>query len=303
MKRRPRSRGARVAHGAGFDAPSEFGFVTSDSPAPGPVAERVAERAGNAPGGAFALLWAGLKLSAGLAVVASVSVAIAWGAHRYALTTPRFAIRQFDVKGNRHYSGDQVARLAGVARGQNLFAIDTSAAEARLLGNPWLKQVRVGRELPGTLRIEVVEREAVATTTLDDGLYLVTPEGEPFKAVERGDPIDLPVVTGVTTRDFGIDRARAIDRIGVGLEILREYAEMPLSNVYEAEEVHLVPDGSAVLTVGKRGMALHLGTGPWRQKLLMAARIIAKLQPGGRLPGILFLDNEAHPERVVARMR
>ena len=40
MKRRSRSKGPSVAHGAAFDAPSEFGFVTSDSPAPGAVAER-----------------------------------------------------------------------------------------------------------------------------------------------------------------------------------------------------------------------------------------------------------------------
>ena len=48
---------------------------------------------------------------------------------------------------------------------------------------------------------------------------------------------------------------------------------------------------------------LHLGAGPFRQKLMMAARIMAKLQATGELPGIIFLDNQARPERVVVRMR
>jgi cell division protein FtsQ len=300
-----RGKNARAAHGASFEAPSEYGFVTSDSPAPGPVAERAvpdatAERVSRGP---LAVLWAGLKLSAGLAVVASISVAIAWGAHRYALTTPRFAIKDFVVKGNQHHSGDQLARIAGVERGQNLFSVDTTVAERRLLENPWVRRAKVGRELPGTLRIEVAERQAVAVATLEDSLYLVTPEGEPFKAVEAGDPTDLAVITGIGPRDLAVDRARAVDRLGVALEVLREYDGLPLARVYEAEEVHLVADGTVVLTIGKRGTTLYLGAGPFRQKLLMAARIIGKLQASGELPGIIFLDNEAHPERVVVRMR
>jgi cell division protein FtsQ len=248
-------------------------------------------------------VWVALKLCVGFAVIASISVAIAWGAHRYALTTPRFAIRDFHVKGNRRFSADQLGRLAGIARGQNLFAVDTDAAAGRVLDNPWIRQVKVGRELPATVRIEVAEREAVAATILEDGLYLVTPEGVPFKVVEAGDPTDLPVITGLGARDLAIDRARAVDRLAVALDVLRDYEGLPLARIYEAEEVHLAPDGTVVLTIGKRGMALYLGTGPWRQKLLMAARILGKLQPGGQLPGILFLDNQAHPERVVARMR
>src|SRR5262249_48479112 len=153
--------------------------------------------------------------------------------------------------------------------------------------------------LPGTLRIEVAERETGALASIDDALYLVTPEGEPFKAFEDKDPSDLPVLTGVSARDFAVDRARATERLRQGLEILREYQSLPVSRTFEPEEAHLDPDGSVVLTVGKRGTTLHLGAGPFRQKLLMAARILSKLSNGGEAPGIIFLDNEAHPERVV----
>src|SRR5262249_4501956 len=132
---------------------------------------------------------------------------------------------------------------------------------------------------------------------------LVTPEGEPFKTVESGDPSDLPVITGIDVRDLAIDRARAVERLGGAVEILREYAALPMSRVYEPQEVHLVADGTVVFTVGKRGTPLCLGAGPFRRKLRMAARVVAKLQASGQLPGIVFLDNQAHPERVVVRMR
>jgi cell division protein FtsQ len=293
----------RVKHGAALDAPSEYGFVTSDSPPPGAVAERMQAAAGAAPRDPWGSLWAGVKLSIGFAIVLSISVAIAWGAHRYALTTPRFNVKDFDVRGNRHFSAGEIARLAGVERGLNLFAVDTDGAEARLLGSPWVKRAKISRALPGTLRIEVAEREAAALASIEGALYLVTPDGEPFKAIEAKDPSDLPVLTGVSARDLAVDRARAVERLGVGLEILREYESLPISRTFEVEEAHLSPDGSVVLTVGKRGTTLHLGTGPFRQKLLMAARIVSKLSANGEMPGIVFLDNEAHPERVVVRMR
>jgi hypothetical protein len=35
----------------------------------------------------------------------------------------------------------------------------------------------------------------------------------------------------------------------------------------------------------------------------MAERVIGQLAAKGRVPGIVFLDNIAHPERVVVRMR
>jgi cell division protein FtsQ len=295
-------RNARSVHGAAVDAPGEFGFVTGESPPPGRVEPRgKAER--GAPTSPVAIVLGALKLSVGVVVVAAISAAIAWGAHRYAVTTPRFAIRQLDVRGNRHHGTDQLARLAGIERGQNLFAVDAVAAERRLLENPWVRTAKVGRELPSTLRIEVTEREVAAVAVLEGGLFLVTPEGEPFKEAEAGDPGDLPVITGVGPRDLALDRARAVERIGVGLEVLREYESLPVGKTFEPEEVHLEPGGAVTLTVGKRGMTLALGTGPFRQKLLMAARVIAKVQATGELPGIVFLDNEAHPERVVVRMR
>ncbi|HEX4479077.1 MAG TPA: FtsQ-type POTRA domain-containing protein [Polyangiaceae bacterium] len=303
MNRR-RATTKRTAKGAVVDAPSEYGFVASDSPPPGPVAPRGdGESDGSASPGPLALVVAGSKLVLGLGLVTALSLMLAWGAHRYALTTPRFSIRTLAVTGNHHYNAGELARLAGVSLGQNLFAVDAHAAERKLLEDPWIEQARVGRGLPGTLRVDVVEREAAAVATLDDGLYLITPEGEPFKPVEAKDPTDLPYITGVNTRDLAVDRDRAVDRLAVGLEVVREYQSMPLSKVYEPEEVHLGSDGAVVLTIGKRGTALELGMGPFRQKLLMGARVIAKLQANGELPGIIFLDNAAHPERVVVRMR
>lgn len=291
-----------------IEAPAEEAFVTSESPAPGPVrAKSRRASAGSTPpvdqGRFLPALWSAIKLASGVLVVVAASVAVAWGAHRYALSTPRFAIRKLDIRGSRRLGQQQIEKLAGIHVGQNIFALDTTAAEHRILSDPWVKEVKITRQLPGTLRVDLSEHEARAIASIDQSLYLLTRTGEPFKQLGPGDPYDLPVVTGITADNLARDRKGAIRRIGVALDVLENYDRIPLSRTYPPQEVHLMEGGGVVLTIGKDGVTLELGHGPWRKKLLMAARVIGKLRARGQRPGIVFLDDEAHPERVVVRMR
>lgn len=293
-------------------APAERMYSPEESPTPAPVSgrPRAKSRGAGAPSGGggssrgwVISLWSGVKLASGVAVVIAASLAVAWGAHRYALTTPRFAIHQIDVRGGRRLDSTQVARLAGVRPGENIFALDTALAEKRLLEDPWVEQVKITRQLPTTLRVELVEREAGAVASIGGELYLVTRAGEPFKALEPGDPFDLPVITGLSAANLARDRAREIERIARALDVLKNYDRVPMSRVHAAEEVHLADGGDVTLTVGKAAIVLALGQGPWHKKLTMAAEIVGRLAAKGRTPGIVFLDNDARPDRVVVRMR
>jgi cell division protein FtsQ len=48
---------------------------------------------------------------------------------------------------------------------------------------------------------------------------------------------------------------------------------------------------------------LALGQPPYARKLAMASEVMGELRAKARTPGIVFLDNQAHPERVVVRMK
>jgi cell division protein FtsQ len=295
-------------HGSGIVAPLE-GYAAGESPAPGPVqAKGFGSRHGSSPDlkgprSVGALLWSAVKLASGLAVVVGASLAVAWSAHHYALTSPRFAIHTVDLVGAKRNTLEQVKTQSGFNLGDNIFALDTDAVERKLLENPWISEVKVTRRLPSTLRIELTEREATAVVALSEHIYLVTREGVPFKEVQPGDPYDLPLITGASPENLARDRTREIERVQTGLEVLRQFERVSLSKVYPAEEVHLADAGDVTLTCGKDGVTLELGTGPWRKKLLMAEEVVGELRKKGRTPGIVFLDNQAHPERVVVRMR
>jgi cell division protein FtsQ len=300
---------AKSLHGGSLEAPPEHGIAASESPTPPPAGVKANARARSTPppaapsGGSFSGFWSWVKLALGVLVAIGAALAVAWGVVRYAATTPRFAVTAFEVEGARKLGQAELGKLMGIELGTNIFKIDTADAERRLLADPWIRQVKVSRKLPGTLRIELEERDAVAIGSIGDHLYLLTRAGEPFKELAPQDPYDLPVVTGISAENLVRDRPREIERIALGLEVLRHYERVPMSQIHPAQEVHVAPGGAVTLTVGKSAVTLELGNGPWRSKLLMAERVVGRLAQKGRLPGIVFLDNRAHPERVVVRMK
>ena len=296
-------------HGASLEAPPELGFAPSESPTPPPAGAKSNARARSTPpppapsSGFFDGLFTLVKLVAGVLAAIAAALAVAWGVVRYAVTTPRFRVTAFEIEGARRLTQPELGKLMGVELGTNIFKVDAAEAERRLLENPWIREVKVTRRLPGTLRIELEERNAAALASIADQLYLVTRAGEPFKRLAAQDPYDLPIVTGISAENLVRDRPREVERIALGLEVLRHYERISMSRIHAAQEVHVAPGGDVVLTVGKSAITLELGSGPFRSKLLMAERVIGRLARKGRLPGIVFLDNRAHPERVVVRMR
>lgn len=243
------------------------------------------------------------KLGVGVLLVLATAGGTAYGGYRLALESSHFALRELEVSASVRSSEQAILERAGITLGQNLLGIDVRAAEERLLGDPWIRSVRLVRQLPHTLRVELVEREALALASLDGDLFLVGPDAEPFKAWQAGDPEDLPVLTGVTLEALARDRAGAVARLATGLSVLSHYERLPVSQKHQAQEVNLAADGSVVLSVGARGVSLHLGQGPWPKKMLMVAEVMRTFENKRELPGVVFLDNALHPERVVVRMR
>lgn len=278
-------------------APDEDGDVPLDDES------GLGQGGGNEPKGMWGRLAMALRLGLGLALVIGTSVAVASSVRHYALTSPRFSIQEVNLLGGKRVSPQVAQEQAGIALGSNIFALDTALAERKLLENPWIYEARVTRDLPRSLRVEVKEREPAALAVFSERLYLVTADGEPFKELGPGDPADFPLITGVSVEGLSRDRPREIDRVKEGLAVLEQYGRVPLSKTQPAQEVHLADSGDVVLTAGKEGITFELGRDGYRRKLLMGEQVVGEMRRKGRAPGIVFLDNQAHPERVVVRMR
>lgn len=247
----------------------------------------------------------------GFVMVVGIGGTVAWGARRYVKTSPRFAISEIVTTGAKHRSPDELAAIAGLAKGQNVFTTDLDKARARLVADPWVSEATLARQLPGTVFLRVVEREAGGIVATNDGsvkatggeTYLVTREGALIKRLEMGDPTDLTIVTGVPLQQLIDDREGATRTIRRGLDLAADFERSPLAQRSPLQEVHVEPNGEMTLVIGKTSVAVHMGAPPYRRKLDQAVRVVAELDRRGAKPEAIMLDNEARPDRVVVRMR
>jgi cell division protein FtsQ len=114
----------------------------------------------------------------GLAVVVPV-VLLGW----LLLSSPLLAVRTVTVSGTERLTADHVRAVADVRVGTPLARVDTGAVVRRVRALPVVAQVSVSRGWPGTLRVRVVERTAVAALVDARGAKLVDGSGVPFATV------------------------------------------------------------------------------------------------------------------------
>lgn len=246
---------------------------------------------------------AGIKVLLGVLVIGATVSGLSWGVVHYAKTTPRFGIKTIEIEGTERLSREDVLAASTLQLGANLFSLQLEAIESHLVKSPWIRSAHVVRRLPQTLSISIEERAARAIAVIAGRAFLIDAEGFAFKPLGLGDPHDLPLLTGIEVENLIDDPVVERERLSDALRLLAAYEKLPVARNQPAQEVHLSPAGHATLTVGREGTALHLGPQPWRQKLLRGARVLSKTRQQGAEAKVVFLDNEAHPERVVVRLQ
>lgn len=272
--------------------------------APAPEIPRVTSPSApsHPPPSRMASVLGALRTIAGIAVAVGSSVAVAFVLHDHVMKSPRFAITAIDVDGADRRSREALVTESGLAVGTNVFAADLDAARAKLLADPWIESASLQRRLPGTILVRVTERKAAAIVALGDTVF-ATAEGEPFAKLQPEDPLDLPLVTGLSSDELAADREGTVRTIRRAIDLAAEYEHADVARRAPLEEVHVAPDGAFTLVVGHGGLELVLGGPPFRRKLDQAARVFAELDRRGARGDVIMLDNDARPERVVVRMR
>lgn len=113
-------------------------------------------------------------------------------------------VAQITVEGQQRLSADAIVRRAGVAKGDNILAVNLSKLRRRLITHPWIAEAQVRREIPSGIRIRIREHQALAVVDLGGG-FLLNPDGCLFKAWEPdADPPQLPTVKGVAVSDVTV---------------------------------------------------------------------------------------------------
>ncbi|MFI7701056.1 cell division protein FtsQ/DivIB [Nonomuraea sp. NPDC049480] len=91
--------------------------------------------------------------------------------------SPVLGVRSIEIVGNLTVPSERIKQQAGVADLHPLATVNLADVQSRVLGIRQVASAKVDRIWPGTLKIEVVEREPVAAIPAGDTFAIVDKQG------------------------------------------------------------------------------------------------------------------------------
>ncbi|MGK0188296.1 MAG: hypothetical protein ACI9R3_004088 [Verrucomicrobiales bacterium] len=129
------------------------------------------------------ILCTGLFLSI-VALVSTTRILL----NKYIFDNPELKVTRLEVRSDGILSTQQIIKVAQVGKGLGILSLNLGEIRERLVQHPQIREVRIEREFPGTLRIAVEERFAIAwlrsefpqVNPMSSGGILLDEDGVPF---------------------------------------------------------------------------------------------------------------------------
>lgn len=181
-----------------------------------------------------------------------------------------FELREIRVSGDTRGERMQILECLNVRVGDNLLLLSKEQVRRHAEAHPWVRHARVGKQLPNTLWIEILERTPVALLNndrdrilfgLDEEGYVLPPlPGEEIAAKQ------YPVVTGVpANRCFpgNLIEFPALEPVPAAVRALRETIWLKEA----VSEIHWDPDMGYVLYPDSGSRRLIVGKERVRERM------------------------------------
>lgn len=165
---------------------------------------------------AMAVLGLAISISAGLVVwkmnLAAAMLGAAAARLEQAAVDAGLAVDSVLVTGRRRTAGKDILDALEAPRGTPIFAFDPRAAQARIEALAWVRVATVRRQLPGTIAVNIDEREPFARWQLDGRTRLIDREGVTVADRGVGAFGNLPLVVGEGAPEKAFELMRVLGR-------------------------------------------------------------------------------------------
>lgn len=213
-------------------------------------------------------------------------------------------VRQITVQGCRTVNEAEVLALADIRQGEPLLAVDLAKAEERVRSHPWIDTVSIRRVWPYGLQVQVQEHRPIALINLEEGgagLHYVNQRGTIFAALQPGQDIDFPVLTGIS---LSAGACLADSPAAEAAQFLRLAAQgNPVLPLQAISEVHVSRDGGIIAYLAERPFPIHLGYGNISTRYLHLVKLLEYLHRREKIGNIKEIRMDYQADRIlVAKM-
>jgi cell division septal protein FtsQ len=209
------------------------------------------------------------------AVIAAVLTAGAAAGVHWLFVSPRFAVREIDVRGASRLPVERIVEAADVPAGLSLFRVDPTAVAARVAALPEVRRVDVVRELPNRLAIVVEERRPF-TLVHSGRLHWIDEEGRTVGEERRAVVSAMPLITGLSDEEIASMRTAPTVRARGAIALIQTLLRSGSTLIEEIAEIDVSrPEGPVLHTMD--GVEVRLGTEEWSDRLARLEGVLAQV--------------------------
>ena len=241
-----------------------------------------------------------LKIISGLSLVAVMSFAFIFG---YDLFTQSdyFKTVYINIHGCNTLDEKTVIAQAKLSHGLNIFSVNLTTTRKRLLAHPWISDAEVSREIPSGIQIRIKEHEPLAIIDINRK-FLLNKQGDLFKEWEVTDPVNLPVVDGLSFSDLNVGvrpYSRPFNAVMTVLKLGRHEGSI-LTNK-EIRKIEVDKDIGLTIYANNSLGALKLGYDDYPSKFKRLQEVLFYLKKNQNIPVLNSIDLN-NPNRIVVNL-
>lgn len=194
-------------------------------------------------------------------------------------------IEEVTISGNSYLSAERVRELSGVDSYENLVTLPVGRIADNLENEPWVKEARIGRTLPGTVLIGIVERKPLALVDCCGVGFLVDDTGYVISGASREEFTAIPIINASDAAPPEVGGIVSDGGVRTGVKVLASMSGVMRSSLLEVE----TSDDGALVFASRDGFAILYGDAAQIEKKNdVLAAVIEDVRRNARL--IEYLD-------------
>ena len=176
-------------------------------------------------------------------------------------------MKDSEVAGTIHINPDIIHIALSEFKGENLYLLEDDAVRDRLAQIPCVKDVKILRIFPSTLKVVIEERLPIAYIQTDQNEYfLIDEQGVLLDKIEFASGVDLPVFCKISINNLTLGQEVSDTNFKILLNVYKALKMKYPDFLASVAELY-IEDGDVIISEQERGVRFIIGDRDFDERL------------------------------------
>lgn len=213
-----------------------------------------------------------------------------------------FNIKKIEIVGNNKLTRDEVISLSQIEIEENTFKLSKNKIEKNIKQNAYVESVKIKRNLPSTILIEIEERVPTYMITFANAYAYINNQGY-FVEISK-EKLELPIITGYATKEEDIQLGERLctedlQKLDDILQIMKAAESNEIANI--VTKINIYDKQDYVLELKSEKKTVHVGdTSNLSTKMLYIKEII---EQNKKIEGEILVNTDLNNKWAIFRKK